>query len=100
MSEIIHSIHCGGYRGVGVPFDDDNCSCGATVKHLRTELADEKQRFSDLIMSSMNGHPDPCTLGPLCPYCEIARLKNEIECLKSQIDGLTFDSRILPEHGL
>lgn len=32
--------------------------------------------------ASQEGHPDPCTLGPLCPYCEIARLRAEVERLK------------------
>lgn len=25
-----HSIHCSAYNGVGVPFDDERCDCGAT----------------------------------------------------------------------
>lgn len=25
-----HSIHCTAYGGVGVPFDDERCDCGAT----------------------------------------------------------------------
>jgi len=25
-----HSIHCGGYRGVGEPFDEENCDCDRT----------------------------------------------------------------------
>lgn len=50
---------------------------------LREELADEKQRFSDLIMAASNGHPNPCTLGSLCPYCEIERLRAKLTALKA-----------------
>lgn len=32
--------------------------------------------------SAQEGHPDPCTLGPLCPYCEIDRLRAELAAAK------------------
>lgn len=31
------------------------------------------------------GHPDPCTFGPLCPYCEIERLEQERDRLKAAV---------------
>lgn len=36
---IIHSIHCRGYRGGAVGFDDSDCDCGATIKALTARLA-------------------------------------------------------------
>lgn len=30
LREPQHSIHCTAYGGVGVPFDDERCDCGAT----------------------------------------------------------------------
>jgi hypothetical protein len=30
INETKHSIHCTAYGGVGVPFDDERCDCGAT----------------------------------------------------------------------
>lgn len=39
MSDVIrHSIHCHGYRGCDVGFDDDACTCGATLKHCQAEI--------------------------------------------------------------
>ena len=39
MSDFIrHSIHCHGYRGCDVDFDDDACTCGATLKHCQAEI--------------------------------------------------------------
>lgn len=40
-----HSIHCRGYCGVGKPWDDDACDCGATVRNLRTELTAARARL-------------------------------------------------------
>jgi hypothetical protein len=37
-----HSIHCRGYRGVGQPWDENECDCGATLK-----LAEFKQRLDE-----------------------------------------------------
>lgn len=43
---------------------------------------------------AQNGHPDPCTLGPLCPYCriddqqaEIKKLKGEIQLISAPIEA-------------
>lgn len=36
---IIHSIHCRGYRGGAVGFDDSDCDCGATITALTERLA-------------------------------------------------------------
>ena len=37
-----HSIHCRGYRGVGQPWDEGDCDCGATLK-----LTEFKQRLDE-----------------------------------------------------
>lgn len=40
----------------------------AEIESLRSRLAEWES-------AAQNGHPSPCTLGPLCPYCEIDRVK-------------------------
>jgi hypothetical protein len=53
---------------------------------LCVDLAKEIERLRKLIAdwenASQCGHPSPCTLGPLCPYCEIERLRAELAELK------------------
>ena len=53
MSDAKHSIHCRGYRGCDVGFDDEDCDCGATmrsllkeIERLRAELQDAKRETS------------------------------------------------------
>ena len=47
MSDFIrHSIHCHGYRGCDVGFDDDACTCGATLKYCQEEI-ERLQRLLD-----------------------------------------------------
>jgi predicted RNase H-like nuclease (RuvC/YqgF family) len=43
----------------------------AIIEQLRTELA-KWQHAAD------EGHPQPCTLGANCPYCEIERLRDKL----------------------
>lgn len=50
--------------------------------HLRLELGEARAalaRAEAWERASQEGHPDPCTLGPLCPYCEIVRLQARVE---------------------
>ena len=42
--------------------------------------------------ASQCGHPNPCTLGPLCPYCEIGRLKDKLADCQAVNDGLRADA--------
>ena len=50
------------------------------------EMGREIERLRKIIVDWENaaqcGHPSPCTLGPLCPYCEIERLRAELAELK------------------
>lgn len=41
------------------------------AKHRNKELEAALSRWEQI---AQEGHPDPCTLGPMCPYCEIERL--------------------------
>jgi hypothetical protein len=41
------------------------------IKCLRDEVALWKRAADE-------GHPQPCTLGPQCPYCEIERLRTAL----------------------
>ena len=54
--------YCGECYDYGIP------SLKAEVARLREELAKWQ-------LASQDGHPKPCTLGELCPYCEIERLR-------------------------
>lgn len=55
------------------------------VQLLRARLAEAErtaaqlaQRVADWEGAAQMGHPSPCTLGPLCPYCEIDRLTQRV----------------------
>lgn len=37
------------------------------------------RQHSSLELAAQLGHPNPCTLGPLCPYCEIERLSSKLD---------------------
>lgn len=38
------------------------------------------------------GHPSPCTLGPLCPYCEIERLRADLAAARALLEEVKADS--------
>lgn len=42
------------------------------------QIADLERRLAEYEHASGAGHPQPCTLGPLCPYCRIAALEAEL----------------------
>jgi hypothetical protein len=48
---------------------------GREIERLRKIIVDWEN-------AAQCGHPSPCTLGPLCPYCEIERLRAELAELK------------------
>ena len=50
-----------------------------TIADLRAQLA----AWTD---ASQCGHPNPCTLGSLCPYCEIGRLRAQVEAGRIMAD--------------
>lgn len=37
--------------------------------------------------AATDGHPDPCTLGPLCPYCKIERLKARLDQQAAELEA-------------
>jgi len=49
----------------------ENATLRADNARLTAELAEWHN-------AGQEGHPSPCTLGPLCPYCEIERLKGRL----------------------
>ncbi len=54
--------------------------------HIR-ELEAEN---AELKAASQQGHPNPCTFGPLCPYCEIDRLRAKLEQLREGLQKLEW----------
>lgn len=65
--------------------DEDQChGCGAVMCDFHAKEAQpaaqdgESIRFPDGEL-----HPDPCTWGSLCPYCEIERLQSKVTDLES-----------------
>ena len=60
MSDFIrHSIHCHGYRGCDVGFDDDECTCGATLKYCQEEierLRIENHHLRGLLETAVDAH--------------------------------------------
>ena len=41
---------------------------------LTAEVAALRSQLAEWELAAQQGHPSPCTLGPLCPYCEIENL--------------------------
>lgn len=52
---------------------------------VRGYLAGAREEAAIWTDASQCGHPDPCTLGPLCPYCEIGRQKAEMAALRERL---------------
>jgi hypothetical protein len=44
---------------------------------MESEIESIKNALDDHWRSEQQGHVYPCTYGPLCPWCEIDKLKNE-----------------------
>lgn len=48
---------------------------------MRADKATSELAAAQIIAAT--GHPSPCTLGPLCPYCEIERLRAELAAARA-----------------
>ena len=48
-----------------------NADCDA----YEAKIAELERKLAEYEHASGAGHPQPCTLGPLCPYCRIAELE-------------------------
>ena len=73
--------------GVEVPVN--GLTAVEAVEHLRAQVKAHERAYQE-------GHPDPCTLGPLCPYCEIAALRARCERLKTAVARMhrhSYESR-------
>ncbi len=51
-----------------------------TIDLLVAEVERLRNALDEHLRSEQQGHTDPCTYGPLCPYCEIERLR-EVESI-------------------
>jgi len=56
--------------------DEDISQLCDECERLQAEVATLSVKLAAWENASQHGHPDPCTLGPLCPYCEIKRLQD------------------------
>lgn len=72
---------------------------GLKVSALTTENAALKEKLQGWESAASVGHPTPCNLGPLCPYCEIERLRSQFRWIpiserlpteKDAVDGLVW----------
>lgn len=79
-SELRSYGHMGNAR-LAVPVNDGQThwqGCAQEHGHHACALAELDRLRAELAAwqdASQCGHPNPCTLGPLCPWCEIARLR-------------------------
>lgn len=48
------------------------------LNELKSLLAEREATIKAWEQAAQKGHPSPCNLGPLCPYCEIERLRYDI----------------------
>lgn len=63
------------------------------------EIAALQSKLEAWERSAQEGHPNPCTLGPLCPYCEIERLSSKLherEKLLREIDAFMSFRPVVP----
>lgn len=58
------------------PPDGGNVSLAEQVRRMRDALLARAEAWE---RAAQGEHPSPCTLGPLCPYCEIDRLQARVE---------------------
>lgn len=47
------------------------------IRSAATEIERLRLAITAWEGSAQHGHPSPCNMGPLCPYCEIHRLRAE-----------------------
>lgn len=71
---------------------------------LRCRLAGELETAQEVLAkwqdASQCGHPAPCTLGPLCPYCEIGRLREAVKRQASAAITLADATKAISGHDL
>lgn len=76
--------------------DDDVVLC-RKIGELRRLLAAAEERdrlraeLAEWQNAGQQGHPTPCTLGPLCPYCEIERLRDHIRVMVEKAADKSLD---------
>lgn len=59
------------------------------IDDMESELAQSREQLAQWQNAAGAGHPSPCTLGLLCPYCEIESLKADCnQALKNAKDRL------------
>lgn len=58
----------------------------------KTEIEALQRQLAAWKDASQCGHPNPCTLGPLCPYCEIGRLRAQLADCRAQNERLREDA--------
>lgn len=66
------------------------------IARLKAENAEHEHLAN--IMGSGWGHPSPCDLGPLCPYCEIDRLRAALDAAERKQRGLSQFAESYPCH--
>jgi len=75
---------------------------GARAAAAENELDAARAALAQWQDASQCGHPDPCSLGPLCPYCEIGRLRAALADEQSHTaflsDALNRHARATDEH--
>ena len=63
--------------------------CSSDLDDMESELAQSREQLAQWQNAAGAGHPSPCTLGLLCPYCEIESLKADCnQALKNAKDRL------------
>jgi hypothetical protein len=72
---------------IGAAYGDSGDS--AIVEQQMLEAADKIERLGQWEIASQEGHPSPCTLGPLCPYCEIERLRKIVTLAEKMLNEMT-----------
>ena len=66
----------------------ENAQLKASNEQLRAELTNWR-------VTAARGHDDQCNLGALCPYCQIDKLKAQVEQLKADGERPLRDTGIL-----
>lgn len=51
---------------------------------LQAKVRELEQKLAGWELAATQGHPRPCTLGPLCPYCRIRNLEEQLEMREQQ----------------
>ena len=80
----------------------DECKHGSLRRSCEIcERDEEIKRLSVKVAAFENavyvGHPNPCTFGPLCPRCEIERLRAELAAHRKYLESITDNGSDYPE---